>query len=175
VLSGSGDPGGGTGVNGDFYLDLSNSVLYGPKTAGVRPAPGTTLTGPTGATGPTGPTGPVGGPNPPQILRGYSTTNVRVPGDRVLVGAKVKCIQGPCQIRKIQVRFVVANRIFNGIGRGPDTVVAGQIATLRVTMPIGLHNVLMRGRVSGTVSFMITAKSSNGSRTTDNIRTGLRR
>lgn len=122
-----------------------------------------------------GPTGPVGGLNPPEILRGYGTTNVRVPGDRVLVGAKVKCIQRPCQIRKVQVRFVVRNKVFIGIGRAPDTVAAGQTAALRVTMPIVLYNELKRGRVSGTVSFMITAESSNGSRATDNIRTGLRR
>jgi hypothetical protein len=48
------------GVNGDFYLDTTNSILYGPKTAGVWPTPGTSLLGPTGATGATGDTGPTG-------------------------------------------------------------------------------------------------------------------
>lgn len=59
---GAGAPASSLGVVGDFYIDTTNSRLYGPKLpAGwgsyisiIGP------TGPTGATGPTGPTGPAG-------------------------------------------------------------------------------------------------------------------
>lgn len=35
VLNGAGTPGSGLGVNGDFYLDTTNKLFYGPKTAGA--------------------------------------------------------------------------------------------------------------------------------------------
>ena len=35
VLNGSGAPGSGIGVNGDFYLDTVAEKIYGPKAAGV--------------------------------------------------------------------------------------------------------------------------------------------
>jgi len=35
-------------VNGDFYLDTTAWVLYGPKASGVWPGPGTSLVGPAG-------------------------------------------------------------------------------------------------------------------------------
>jgi hypothetical protein len=53
LLNGSGVPGGGTGSNGDFYIDTVADAIYGPKTAGVWGSP-TNLIGPTGPTGRTG-------------------------------------------------------------------------------------------------------------------------
>lgn len=47
ILSGTGSPGGGTGANGDFYIDLATLQFYGPKVGGVWGA-GTSLIGPTG-------------------------------------------------------------------------------------------------------------------------------
>jgi len=40
VLSGTGAPGGGTGINGDYYIDTSapGFMIYGPKAAGAWPA-----------------------------------------------------------------------------------------------------------------------------------------
>lgn len=58
LLSGAGAPGSGVGVNGDFYINTTNSTIYGPKTAGAWGS-GTSLVGATGATGPTGPIGAV--------------------------------------------------------------------------------------------------------------------
>lgn len=52
------------GYNGDFYVDTSSFVFYGPKTAGNWGV-GQSLIGPTGPAGPTGqsgPTGPAGSP-----------------------------------------------------------------------------------------------------------------
>lgn len=48
VLSGSGAPGGGLGVNGDFYINTSNYDIYGPKAGGSWGSP-TSLVGPAGA------------------------------------------------------------------------------------------------------------------------------
>lgn len=59
ILSGSGPPASTLGGNGDFYIDLSAGMLYGPKAAGAWPA-GISLIGPPGPTGPTGPTGATG-------------------------------------------------------------------------------------------------------------------
>jgi hypothetical protein len=64
VLNGSGAPAGSLGRNGDFYLDTTSEVLYGPKTAGAWPATGVSLVGPRGATGATGPAGPAGDAGP---------------------------------------------------------------------------------------------------------------
>lgn len=47
VLSGTGAPGAGLGVNGDFYINRTNWDLYGPKTAGAWSL-ATSLIGPNG-------------------------------------------------------------------------------------------------------------------------------
>ena len=56
VLNGSGAPAGGTGAEGDFYIDTAADAIYGPKTGGAWGS-ATNLVGPAGATGPTGPAG----------------------------------------------------------------------------------------------------------------------
>lgn len=35
ILNGSGVPSGGTGADGDFYIDTTADAIYGPKTAGA--------------------------------------------------------------------------------------------------------------------------------------------
>jgi len=47
-VSGAGAPAAGVGVNGDFYLDTTAWVLYGPKAGGAWPGSGTSLVGPPG-------------------------------------------------------------------------------------------------------------------------------
>ena len=47
------------GVNGDFYINTANNLLYGPKVSGAWGA-GVSLVGPTGATGSAGSTGTQG-------------------------------------------------------------------------------------------------------------------
>ncbi|HBL23904.1 MAG TPA: hypothetical protein DDZ40_07270 [Deltaproteobacteria bacterium] len=79
VLNGSGAPGAGFGVNGDFYIDTSNSDIYGPKTGGAWGSQ-TSLVGPTGADSTVpGSKGDKGDPGPP----GADST---VPGPRGEVG-----------------------------------------------------------------------------------------
>jgi len=60
ILNGTTDPGAGTGVDGDFYLNTTSSTLFGPKSGGAWGA-GTSLIGATGATGPAGADGAAGG------------------------------------------------------------------------------------------------------------------
>lgn len=50
VLNGSGAPGGGTGVDGDFYIQTSNWTIYGPKASGSWGSP-TNLIGANGTNG----------------------------------------------------------------------------------------------------------------------------
>ena len=61
LLSGNGAPAAGTGLDGDFYVDVADEVLYGPKTNGAWPTPGISLGGGsqviTGATPPNGAVG----------------------------------------------------------------------------------------------------------------------
>lgn len=54
VRSGTGAPGSGVGSNGDFYLRLDTSQLYGPKASGSWPGSPVSLIGATGATGAAG-------------------------------------------------------------------------------------------------------------------------
>lgn len=51
VLNGTGAPSSNLGNNGDFYVDTSAWVIYGPKAAGAWPATGTSLIGPSGTGG----------------------------------------------------------------------------------------------------------------------------
>jgi hypothetical protein len=56
VLNGAGAPAGGTGLDGDFYIDTDVWDIYGPKTAGAW-GTGTTLVGPQGDAGANGSNG----------------------------------------------------------------------------------------------------------------------
>ncbi|KYK50042.1 hypothetical protein A1D31_22280 [Bradyrhizobium liaoningense] len=53
VLYGSVDPGAGTGVDGNFYINTTTHFMFGPKALGAWPA-GTSLIGPQGPQGPQG-------------------------------------------------------------------------------------------------------------------------
>jgi hypothetical protein len=59
LRNGSGIPSNGLGADGDFYIDTTNWVAYGPKASGAWPT-GHSMTGPQGATGNTGATGATG-------------------------------------------------------------------------------------------------------------------
>src|ERR1035438_4277675 len=70
LLSGIGVPSNGSGTNGDFYVRLDASCLYGPKASGVWPGSCTSLIGPQGATGATGAAGSQGPQGPAGALGG---------------------------------------------------------------------------------------------------------
>jgi hypothetical protein len=59
VLSGTGDPT-VEGVDGDFYINTSSNMMYGPKVGNAWPTTGTLLVGAKGDAGATGATGATG-------------------------------------------------------------------------------------------------------------------
>jgi hypothetical protein len=62
LISGMSQPDSQTGVIGDFYLDLSSKMIYGPKTERAGWGVGSSITGAQGPQGPQGPTGATGAP-----------------------------------------------------------------------------------------------------------------
>lgn len=56
IYNGSGAPSSGLGINGDFYIDTTGRLIYGPKASGSWPA-GVSMAGSAGATGATGGSG----------------------------------------------------------------------------------------------------------------------
>lgn len=70
ILSGAVAPVGGTGVNGEFYINTATSMIYGPKAAGTWPA-GVSLVGAAGTTGTTG----TAGTNGTNGINGTNGTN----------------------------------------------------------------------------------------------------
>jgi len=106
IYSGSTTPASATGVAGDFYIDLSTGLLYGPKTSGGW-GTGISLKGTNGTNGATGATGAAGskiysGNGAPASTIGVSgdfyldKTNFRLYGPKVGTtwGAPIS-LQGP--------------------------------------------------------------------------------
>jgi hypothetical protein len=76
ILSDTINPSIAIGDSGDFYINVTNSTLFGPKTV-LGWGTATSLVGPTGATGAAGPQGPIGltGATGPQGLPGINGLN----------------------------------------------------------------------------------------------------
>jgi hypothetical protein len=108
------------------------------------------------------------------VERAVKASRIKVPGNRRINLARVRCPDGTCTIRKIQVRYRIAGGVFNGRGVSASTIPAGGSATVSTTMPVGLYRRLA-GRKQGTVNVVVTVTSSNGTRVTGSVRTGLRR
>ncbi len=72
ALSGSGDPSASVGVNGDFYVNTTTNMIFGPKVGGSWPGGSVSIVGPQGAQGLQGVTGAQGatGATGPQGLAG---------------------------------------------------------------------------------------------------------
>lgn len=60
ILNGAAAPVSGDGLDGDYWIETTNSRLYGPKAAGAWPGTYVSLIGPQGATGATGAAGAAG-------------------------------------------------------------------------------------------------------------------
>jgi hypothetical protein len=74
IWNGSGAPSNTLGSNGDFYMDTTNHIIYGPMASGVWPTTGTPLVGPAGPAGAQGPQGSQG----PQGATGAPGTTTSV-------------------------------------------------------------------------------------------------
>ena len=111
----------------------------------------------------------------PRIERPGRTPR-RVKSNRVIKVARVKCVDGTCKIRKVQVRFNIGGRIFNGVGMfSKKEIATGKTRVTKTTMKRRLYRKLKSGKLSGTVTAVVTATSSNGARDREGIRTGLKR
>ncbi|MDB5946137.1 MAG: hypothetical protein JWQ33_1163, partial [Ramlibacter sp.] len=65
LYSGTSAPASALGQNGDFYINLTDKTLFGPKSGGTWPSTGVAVVGavgPAGANGNPGPAGPAGAP-----------------------------------------------------------------------------------------------------------------
>ena len=60
VLNGNASPIASIGIDGDFYLNITTNILFGPKASGTWPTLGQSLTGPQGTAGSQGIPGPQG-------------------------------------------------------------------------------------------------------------------
>ena len=68
LYSGTSTPADTIGLDGDFYINLSSKILYGPKASGAWPTTGISIVGslgPIGATGPAGANGQTGATGAP--------------------------------------------------------------------------------------------------------------
>lgn len=92
--SGTTTPAHTLGLDGDFYINLSSKILYGPKASGAWPTIGISIVG---SLGPAGPTGPAGAPGA-SLIGGAGTPNNSIGADgdfyidtvaRELIGPKV--------------------------------------------------------------------------------------
>jgi hypothetical protein len=115
---GAGAPSSSLGVVGDFYIDTTNSRLYGPKlVAGwgsyisiIGP------TGPTGATGATGPTGPAGANG---VFSGSETIETAIETGDYLYFTDVSASDAPKRITAANAMSeIVDDRVANLIVAG---------------------------------------------------------
>lgn len=74
ILHGSGAPSGGTGADGDFYIDTATLTFYGPKTSGSWGS-GTVLPGTNGTNGTNGLGVPSGGATDYALVKNSATDN----------------------------------------------------------------------------------------------------
>ena len=103
-------------------------------------------------------------------------TPVKVKNNRKIKVAKVKCVEGTCKIKKVQIRFNIGNKVFNGNATFQKKISTGKSVVVKTTMPKRLFRKLKKnGKVSGTVTANVTAKSDNGAINRQQIRTGLKR
>jgi hypothetical protein len=98
-----------------------------------------------------------------------------VPTDRRIELARIRCVDGTCSVRRIQVRYNIGGRVLNGVGTAPSTIGEGRTGTVSSVMPADLYSRLRSDRVSGTVTVVATVSSSNGTLVNSFVRTGLRR
>ena len=96
-----------------------------------------------------------------------------VPASRRINLARVACRESTCRIRKIQVNYNIGNRTYNGVGVAPESIAEGDSATVKTTMPGWLVRKLKPGRLSGSVTAVITVTSASGGRLVGSVRTGL--
>lgn len=98
IWSGSGAPSAGFGASGDFWVDVTNGRLYGPKADGSWGSPLQLQSGPAGPTGSTGPVsttpGPTGSTGAASTVPGPTGPASTVTGPTGVRGATLLAGQG---------------------------------------------------------------------------------
>lgn len=173
-------PSGPTGNTGPIG-PTGDTGATGPTgdTGATGPTGDTGATGPTGDTGPTGPTGTTG-PNPELIrptIHRFRKGVVRVPKNRVFKALRVKCVDGDCQIKRAVPNLRIRGKAYNSTTIFPKKKIqAGQSAVVKVKFfNAKAWKRLKKGKKSGVVTVSVTVVSSNGMRTTEAMRFGLKR
>lgn len=137
LLSGAVDPAGGGSI-GDFYLNTSTHMLFGPKGAGGWPLPGTSLVGPAGAAGVAGTNGTNGVDGAPGVA-GTNGTN-GVDGAPGLAGTPgVQGIQGIQGLQGLQgIPGPAGGGMMTGSSSGTVvlTSVLGGLASTQSVLPL---------------------------------------
>lgn len=169
IISGSGAPSSGTGVNGDWYMDESSFMMYGPKTSGSWGS-GTNLVGPTGATGSPGPAGAISSitPNTPSRSLGTafqpsSTNHVRVcytvaqsVTNPLLAGSSVAQVQLLSDTNNPPTTIRCRARMASSVGVAVAiSITQEQSIPLEYLVPAG-HYVRLVATTSGTASNSIS-------------------
>jgi len=152
---GAGAPGSTLGVIGDFYIDTTNSRLYGPKLlagwGGYISIIGPT--GPTGATGATGPTGPAGANG---VFSGSETIETVIETGDYLYFTDVSASNAPKRITAANAMAeIVDDRVAN-------LIVAGNNITKTYDDTANTLTIAAVGSVAATID-VITATQTGGS------------
>ncbi len=170
ILSGSGAPAGGTGVDGDFYLDTAATTLYGPKSGGVWPS-GVSLIGPPG-TFPVvlGPTQFLQGTpnvspqtyraaNLPYLLSSDYDYPFQTPGGSLTISVPATVIMTPCPLGLAGTVTNTYERLVGGTGPDEAVLITGGTCT--------------SGGTTGTVTF-IPGGSHSGAWTIRSATAGIK-
>jgi hypothetical protein len=180
VLNGSGAPGGGTGVDGDFYIDTTADAIYGPKTAGAWGSP-TPLVGPEGPEGPEGPvgdTGPQGDPGNDGLGAPYydavdtaETTASTSYTDLVTVGPDVTFDIPTDAVVIVHIRATIGNSGVSGLSQmgfalsGANTVAANDTDCLIFQGDLSQTmsgSFVLTGLTPGSTTFTTKYKAGTG-------------
>lgn len=157
ILSGTGAPAGGLGNNGDFYVDVVASRMYGPKTSGVW-GTGVSLIGPTGTTGSVGATGATGSTGPTGATGATGTAGVNAfgsPNSRtVALATAYQCTDTtkPCVV-EVSVTSTANFSLVggttntatlligstNGVASGTGTIIGNYTNSVTGTIAVGLN------------------------------------
>ena len=158
VLNDNVDPIATVGVNGDFFINTTSNKIFGPKTAGVWPATGTSLVGPAGSFSITGTVGQTIYHNGTDWK---ATSNLY--NDGITVGIGTAAVPAN----------MVLIKAASGIGSIPFAI--QNFANTNSLVEIGNANGdgIIRGFNNGTSSFQLSASTSLDSYVQTNFGIGM--
>ena len=154
VLNGPTGPTASEGKPGDFWVDTSSKILYGPKGTNAWPESGVLLVGATGATGATGPKGETGAPG--------ATGAMGAPGANGSVGAQGQ--QGPTGPNIVSNSTTTnLTGLLKGTGSAVTTAVPGTdyLTSIGLTVPSILSVSNSPLTADGSLTLNLAAQTAN--------------